>query len=76
MSNDNVSVNISNISNNYSEFFEGTFHKLNDDSLYISCFSLVIILFGIVTNFMSSLAFSTRQSLTSTNIYLKLFEDV
>ena len=65
-----VSINISNISNNYSEFFEGTVHKLNDDSLYISCFSLVIILFGIVTNFISSLAFSTRQSLTSTNIYL------
>jgi hypothetical protein len=49
-------------------------HENSNDSFYsiyiISSLSFVIIIFGLITNFISSLAFSNKNNLSSTNIYL------
>ncbi len=49
-------------------------HENSNDSFFsiyiISSLSFVIIIFGLITNFISSLAFSNKKYLSSTNIYL------
>jgi hypothetical protein len=68
----------SNETNNYSYYVEAAISEINqnknDYSFYsrfiLSCISFVIIIIGLITNFISSLAFSNKKHLSSTNIYL------
>jgi hypothetical protein len=76
---DDIDYNILNeTTHNITEFVEKVVAKVNKekfDSLLfiryiISCISFILIIIGIITNLISSLAFSNKKYLSSTNIYL------
>jgi hypothetical protein len=74
----NLTYDQFNETNNYSIYIEKIINEVKqikaNDWMYsrfiLSCISFVVIIIGLITNFISSLAFSNKKHLSSTNIYL------
>jgi len=74
----NLTYDQFNETNNYSFYIEKIINEVKqikaNDWMYsrfiLSCISFVVIIIGLITNFISSLAFSNKKHLSSTNIYL------